>query len=78
MTRQPDALGQIVQQRGLAHARVAAYHQDLALPGADSAEKAVEGGAFAVPVGQRGRAALPTGLWRHPGLQVPPVSGATA
>ncbi len=43
--------GQVVEQHGLAHARLAADHQGAALPGPDRLDESVEGGTFAVPAG---------------------------
>ncbi len=47
--------GQVVEQDGLAHARVTADHQAPALAGPDRIDEPVELAAFAVPVGQFGR-----------------------
>ena len=43
--------GQVVQQRGLAHARVTADHQGAAPAALDRLDEPVEGGAFGVPAG---------------------------
>ena len=51
--------GQVVQQHGLAHARVATHHQSPALTAADRVDELIERGAFAVPVRQRRHAATP-------------------
>ncbi len=59
------ALGQVVQQHGLTHARVAAHHQHPALPGPDRIDEPVEHAALAAPGGKRGHAVLPTELRGH-------------
>ena len=50
-------LGQVVEQRGLAHPWIAADHQGPAVPGPDGVEDRVQHTAFAVPVSQRERVA---------------------
>jgi hypothetical protein len=51
--------GQVVQQHGLAHARVAAHHQRTAMPGLDRLDQPVQRIPFAAPVRQSHRAAPP-------------------
>ena len=48
--------GQVVQQHGLAHARVAAHYQGPALAAPDGIDEPVQRVAFAVTVCQAGRA----------------------
>ena len=50
------ALGQVIKQRSLAHARVAAHHQGPALAAPDRRDKPVQRVAFAAPVRQPFRA----------------------
>jgi hypothetical protein len=73
--------GQVVQQRSLAHAWVAAYHQGPALAGPDRFGKAVEHLAFASPVRQPFRASPghrePTGVGWKQTTTPPPATKST-
>ena len=58
-TRRPS--GQVIQQHGLAHARVTAYYQRPALTGPDRVDKPVQRAALGTPVRHARRAAR--GAW---------------
>src|SRR5215831_5642035 len=62
----PRLPGHVIQQRGLAHTSVAAYHQGPALARPDRLNKPVERLAFAAPVRQPFRAS--PGHWEPTGL----------
>ena len=60
-------LGQVLQQRRLAHARLAMEYQGTALPGPDSLNQAIQPSALSSPVYQRPPApmrAATYGAWR--------------
>ena len=57
--------GQVVQQHGLAHARVTADHQCPALPGPDGLDQPVERVALADPVHQPRHSTRPPGIGHH-------------
>src|SRR6478736_6404858 len=59
------AAGQVLQQGGLAHGRVTAYHPCLALSGPDPVDQPVQCAALVVAVRQRSRAAPSSRICRH-------------
>ena len=58
-------LGQVLQQRRLAHARLATDHQGTALPGPDSLNQAVQQSALSVSVHQRAPATMCAPTYGH-------------
>src|SRR6185437_6008926 len=68
--------GQVLQQCGLAHARVIAYQQCRALTGPGPVDQPVQLTALGVAVRQRSRAAPPSRICRHRPA-VTSTSGAT-
>jgi len=75
-------LDEILQQRRLAHARIASHHQDAALTRANIVDEPVEHVAFATPARQlpaRPRIGVPVAISRPPTLRTirpPPASCA--
>ena len=64
-TRTRGLSGQVVQQHGLAHARVTAHYQRPALTGADRVHEPVQRAALGTPVRHGSRTALPSGMCTH-------------